>query len=301
MGAAALLAASLAAAGSSALAQELEPRSYANAPVGLNFLIAGYGYAAGGVTFDPSVPLTNAHVQTHGAVLAYVRALDFWGKSGKVDIVLPYAWVSGSAEVGGELRERSVSGPGDPRLRLSVNLLGAPALSPQEFAGYRQDLILGVSLQVWVPLGQYDGDFLVNIGTNRWAFKPELGISKALGRLTLELAAGVAFYTENSDFYGGVTRAQDPISSVQGHVIYAFGNGIWAALNGTYYAGGRTTTGGVEGDDLQTNSRLGLTVALPVNRRNSLKLYGSTGTSTRTGSDFDAVGVAWQFRWGGGL
>src|SRR5215831_4277002 len=202
--------------------------------------------------------------QVHSTVLAYARALDVWGRSGKFDVVLPYAWLSGSADVAGQPREREVSGFVDPRLRFSVNLYGAPALSLQEFASYKQDLIIGTSLQVSVPLGQYDADKLVNIGTNRWSVKPELGISKALGPLTLELATGVTFYTDNHDFFGGKTRAQAPIYSVQGHASYTLGAGFWVALDGTYYTGGRTTIDGEEGNDLQKNSRLGATVALPV-------------------------------------
>jgi hypothetical protein len=267
----------------------------------VNFLIAGYGYTEGGVVADASVPLTNANVEVQGALLAYAHSLDVRGRSGKFDVLLPYAWVSGTAEFAGQPRERKVSGFGDPKLRFSVNLYGAPALSLQEFAGYRQDLIVGASLQVSVPLGQYDADKLVNIGTNRWAVKPELGISKAWGPWTLELATGVSFYSDNDDFVGGKTREQDPIYSVQGHLLYGFRSGIWVALNGTYYTGGRTTVDGVQGDDLQQNSRLGATVALPVDRHNSIKLYASTGVSTRTGSDFDVVGRAWQYRWGGGL
>jgi Putative MetA-pathway of phenol degradation len=141
----------------------------------------------------------------------------------------------------------------------------------------------------------------VNIGTHRWSFKPELGISKAVGPLTLELTTGVTLYTDNHDFFGGKTRAQAPIYSVQGHVSYTLGAGIWVAVDGTYYTGGRTTVDRVEGNDLQKNSRLGVTVALPVNRHTSVKLYGSMGVSTRTGSDFDAVGILVQYRWGGGL
>ena len=296
-----LLVIALAAMGAGAHAQDLEPRAYVNTPVGLNFLLAGYGYAAGGVATDPSLPLQNAHLQVHSTILAYARSLDVWGRSGKVDVVLPYAWLSGSADVEGQPREREVSGFADPRLRFSVNLYGAPALSLQEFASYRQDLIIGASLQVSLPLGQYDPDKLVNIGTNRWSVKPELGISKALGPLTLELSTGVSIYTDNHDFFGGKTRAQAPIYSVQGHLSYTLGAGIWVALDGTYYTGGRTTVDGVEGNDLQKNSRLGATVALPVNRHISVKLYGSTGVSTRTGSDFNAGGIFLQYRWGGGL
>jgi hypothetical protein len=287
--------------GSGVSAQDLEPRAFVNTPVGLNFLLAGYGSLAGGVAIDPSLPLQNADLQVHSAFLAYARALNVWGKSGKVDMVVPYAWLSGTAELAGQPQEREVSGLVDPRLRFSVNLYGAPALSLQEFASYKQDLIIGTSLQVSAPLGQYDADKLVNIGTNRWSFKPELGISKAWGPLTLELTTGVTLYTDNHDFFGGKTRAQAPIYSVQGHLSYNLGAGIWVALDGTYYTGGRTTVDGVEGDDLQKNTRLGVTVALPVNRHTSVKLYGSTGVSTRTGSDFDAVGILLQYRWGGGL
>jgi hypothetical protein len=291
----------LGAAASGAHGQELEPRSYGNTPTGLNFVILGYGYAQGDVATDPAVPLTNADLEVHTTFLAYARSLDIWGLSGKFDVVLPYAWVSGTAEFMGQPREREVSGFGDPKLRFSLNFYGAPALSLTEFADYKQNLIVGASLQVSVPLGQYDSAKLVNIGTNRWSVKPELGISKAWGPWTLELAAGVTFYTDNDDFLGGSTREQDPLYSVQGHVLYGFQSGIWVALDGTYYTGGRTTVDGVRGNDLQENSRVGATVALPVNRHNSVKLYASTGVSARTGSNFDIVGIAWQFRWGGGL
>ena len=296
-----LLVVILAAVGWEAYAQDLEPRAYANTPVGLNFLLAGYAYSSGGVATDPSLPLQNADLDIHSTLLAYARALDVWGRSGKVDVVLPYAWLSGTAEFAGQPQAREVSGVVDPRLRLSVNFYGAPALTLKEFAGYKQDLILGASLQVSVPLGQYDADRLVNIGTNRWFFKPELGISKAWGPLTLEVAAGVSLYTDNRDFLDGKTRAQAPLYSVQGHVIYSLPYGIWVGVDGTYYTGGRTTIDGVESDDVQQNTRLGVTIALPVGRHHSVKLYASTGASTRTGGDFDTLGILWQYRWGGGL
>src|SRR3954462_13923653 len=61
-----LLAVPLAAA-SAARAQDIEPRAYANAPVGVNFLVGGYAYTQGSLPTDPSVPLTNAHLATHNA------------------------------------------------------------------------------------------------------------------------------------------------------------------------------------------------------------------------------------------
>jgi hypothetical protein len=291
----------IAAGVSSALAQDIEPRAYSNIPIGVNFLLMGYAYSKGGLATDPSVPLTNADLRIHSAIVGYARSLDVWGQSGKFDVIVPYAGLSGSAEFAGTPHEREVSGFGDPRLRFSVNLYGAPALSLKEFAAYRQDLIVGASLQVSVPVGQYDSDKLVNIGTNRWFFKPEIGVSKAWNAWTLELAAGATFYTDNKDFLGGKTREQDPVYSIQGGVIYSFPSGVWLGLNGTYFTGGRTTVNGVKGDDMQQNSRVAATLAFSVDRRNSIKFYANDGVSTRIGSDFTVFSVVWQYRWGGGL
>jgi hypothetical protein len=287
-------------AGARVEAQDLEPRAYANTPVGLNFLILGYGYARGDVSLDSSVPIEDAKLTTHGAFLAYSRALDVWGLAGKFDVVLPYGWVSGTATVAGQPREREVSGLGDPRVRFSVLPYGAPALSAAEFADYTQDFVVGASVAVTAPLGQYDSDKLVNVGTNRWSVKPEVGISKRLGAFTLELATSITFYTTNDDFLGGRTLKRDPLYAVQGHVIYQTRWGVWAAFDATYYAGGRTTIDGTRSEQ-QENLRLGATIAIPVDRRNSVKLYGSIGATSRVGGDFDAVGVAWQYRWGGGI
>jgi hypothetical protein len=279
-------------------AQELEPRSYANTPVGLNFLLAGYGYAEGNLSFDPSLPLEDADLRTNSAVVGWARSLGVRGRSAKVDVLVPYTHLSGTALFEGEPRARDVSGFADPRFRYYVNLYGAPALSLAEFAGYQQDVIIGASLQVSVPVGQYDDTKLVNIGTNRWAFKPELGASKAWGPWSVDMAAAVAIFTDNTDFLEGGTLAQDPLYSVQGHIVRGFRSGVWVALDGTYYWGGKTTVNGVRTDTLKKNTRVGLTVALPVDARNSVKVYGSTGVSSRTGDKYDGLGIAWQYRWG---
>jgi len=284
-----------------ARAQEIEPRQYANAPAGINFLIASYAYTDGGISFDPSLPLTKPSLETNSAVFAYVRTLDIRGSSGKIDAVLPYTWLSGSAEYEGERVDRVVNGPADPLFRLSWNFLGAPALSVKEFASFRQDLIVGAALQVSLPLGQYDDDRLVNLGSNRWMFKPSLGVSQALGPWTLEATAAAAFFTDNEDFYGGRTRSQDPLYSMQWHVIYTFRWGAWAALDGTYYTGGTTTIDGIDKKDLKRNWRAGATLAVPINVRNSVKLYASDGVAARTGDSFTLYGIAWQYRSGGGL
>jgi len=291
----------IAAGASIARAQSIEPRAYSNAPVGVNFLIAGSYFTRKGVSFDTSLPVTDPKLETYNAAVGYARTLDLWGKSGKFDTVVPYTWLSGSATYQGDSVEREVDGFGDPAFRLSVNFYGAPALTLREFQSYKQDLIVGASFQLSVPAGQYDSTKLVNIGTNRWFFKPELGVSKALGDLTLEFKTGVTLFTTNNEFFNGNKRSQDPLYSIGAHAIYNFRSGTWASLDATYFAGGRTCLNDTLQNDLQQNWRVGGTLAFPVNALNSIKLYASSGVSARTGNSYDLIGVAWQYRWGGGL
>ena len=283
-----------------AKAQDAEPRSYINTPIGLNFLIAGYAYTQGKIAFDPALAIADADFHSHTPVVAYVRSFDFFGQSAKFDAIVPYSSFSAHAFVDGQPREREMSGFNDPRFRVSINLFGAPALSVKEFANYKQDLIVGVSLQVSAPLGQYDDTKLLNLGNNRWSFRPELGISKAWGPWTLEIAPSVTFFTDNPDFFNGKKFAQAPLYLLRGSIIHYFDSGAWISLDCSYFTGLRTTVDGVRGDNEQENMRAGLTFALPIDRNNSLKLNASTGVYTRTGSEFSIFGIAWQYRWGAG-
>jgi hypothetical protein len=301
VGGRALLACGLLAAAFAASAQDIEPRSYANAPVGVNFLIGGFVQTKGGVAFASDTGISNPDVTINSAIFAYARSFDLWGMSSKFDAIVPYSWLNGSAEFRGQTVERKVDGQLDPRFRLSVNFYGAPALELKDFRSYKQDLIVGASLQVSAPLGQYDETRLINLGNNRWFVKPELGVSKALGQWTLEGKLAATIYTKNDDFFNGNTRKQDPIYSAQANAIYSFANGVWASLDATYYQGGRTTLNGERNFDLQKNWRVGGTLALPVDAQNSVKIQVSSGVSARTGNNYDLIGFAWQYRWGGGL
>jgi hypothetical protein len=302
VGATALLAVlALPAAVPTARAQDIEPRAYSNAPIGVNFLIAGYAYTRGGLSFDPALPISEPQLKTSNAVLAYARVIELGGQSARVEVIAPYTWLSGTAVYLGQPVERVVNGLADTSFRLSANLYGAPALKMKEFMAYEQDLIVGASLRVVPPVGQYDNRRLVNIGGNRWSFKPEVGASKALGPWTFEVQAAATFFTDNTDFNGGNTRSQENIYSLQAHVVRSFRSGIWGSLDATYFAGGRTTINGARSNDLQQNWRIGGTLAIPVDAQSSIKLYASSGVSDRTGNDFDLVGIAWQYRWGGGI
>jgi len=286
---------------SAALGYDLEPRSYSNIPVGMNFLAVGTIFQTGEVATDPALPLEDAEVETWKPVVGYARGLDLWGRSGKVDMVMPYSCTDGSAEFMGDPVERDICGLVDPSIKLSINLIGAPAMGLEDIARYRENLIVGVGLRVNAPLGDYDSDKLLNPGSNRWVLRPEAGVSKTVGKWTFESIAQVAIHDDNDEFFGDVKREQDPIYSLQGHVVYSFRPGAWLALDATGFKGGRTTVDGRRGDDLQRNSRWGVTLALPVDKHHSVKLAYTAGVVTRAGGDFDTVSLLWQYRWGAGL
>ncbi|HEY1141433.1 MAG TPA: transporter [Lysobacter sp.] len=282
-------------------AQEIEPRAYSNAPVGVNFAIVGVAHTQGGLNFDAAVPITNEDLRTTSLVMAYARTLSLWGRSGKFDAIVPYTWLHGTADLMGVPMERKVDGFARPAMRLSMNFFGAPAMGMAQFRDWKQDLIVGASLQVSPPLGQYDENRIVNIASNRWTIKPEIGMSKARGRWIGEVKLGATFFSDNDRFYGGVTRSQDPVYALQGNLIRGLASGAWWSFDATYFAGGRSQVDGRYNRDLQQNWRVGASLSLPVDRANSVKLAVSSGVYARTGNEFDAVAVSWQHRWGGGL
>ena len=292
-----LAACALSVSATRARAQSIEPRAYSAAPTGFNFIIAGYAETTGGLSFDTAVPITDPELKVRSAVFAYARTLDLWGRSGKIDVVMPVNSLRGHALYRGEPIERNVDGLGDPMVRLSVIFYGARAMTPAQFRAYKQDLVVGASFQVSAPLGQYDDSRLINLGAHRWWFKPELGVSKTAGPWTVELKGAVTVFTDNDDFFGGGERTQKALYSAQANAIYNFGPGLWASLDGTYYTGGRSTVNGTLNNDLQRNWRVGATLAVPVTPQQSIKLYASRGVSARTGNNFDLLGIAWQYRW----
>lgn len=280
-----------------AIAQEMEPRAYAPAPVGMNFVTASVTQSSGGIAVDASLPLENVDATMNVASAGYAHTFGLLGRMASFGLFVPYAWGTVTGDVFEERRETRRSGRADARLRLSVNLLGGPAQDRQQFAASARRTTLGASVTLSAPTGEYDADRLVNLGANRWAVKPEFGLYHPLGAWAFDLAVGAWFFTDNDEFYGGVRREQDPVTSVQTHVSYTFRRSLWVAANLNYYTGGRSTVDGVRKADLQKSSRIGLTASLPIVAGQSLKLSWSQGATTRIGADFDTYGLMWQWAW----
>jgi hypothetical protein len=281
-----------------AAAQELEPGAYSVAPVGLNVVVVANTLSIGDVAFDPSGPIDDASATLNFTALGYARTFALAGRSANISIGVPVVAGHLEGRYLGEFAEVTRFGLGDPRVRLGINLHGAPAMDPKTFAANRPRRLVGASLTVSVPIGQYSPDRLINIGSNRWAIKPEIGMSREIGRWTLEGYGGVWFFTKNAELYGNRVRTQQPIGSLQFHLQYAVRPRLLLSANSNFYFGGRTTVNGRANLDLQRNSRVGLTMARPMSRGRTLRVSVSRGAYTTIGADFTSISAAFQWLWG---
>lgn len=285
-------------AATAASAQDMEPKAYSSSPVGAVFLVAGASRSTGSVVFDPTLPIRDVDARINGAVVGVGSTFSLGGKLALWSAALPYAWGELSGLVGEDARSITRRGLADSRVKLSVNLRGNPAMPVREFVKAPRRTIIGASVTAVAPSGQYDRTKLVNLGTNRWAFKPEAGLSVPRGPWDIDAYLGVWLFTPNSDFYpGGLERTQDAVVALQGHVSYTFKPRLWLAVDSTWYSGGTARVEGGEPVGSVSNSRLGATLSIPAGRQQSFKIAYSAGVAVRTGTDFRTIAVGWQWLW----
>lgn len=277
------------------IANDVEPRLYSNVPAGTNFLSLAYANSSGEVSFDSSVPISDADGEVDSLVLGYSRGLNVAGRSGLLTVALPYGQVDLRGLYLGEPASGSRQGWGDPVVRFAVNLHGAPALSKSEFRGYRQKTIIGTSVSLSIPLGRYVEDRLLNVGGNRWSVLGQAGFSHRVDRWTLEGAIGAAWFSDNEEFAGNNTVRQDTIWLGRTTLLYHFGPALWASAGTIYVAGGATAVNGEKRDNRQSNWRTGLALSIPLARRHALQLRATDGITARTGSDFRTYGISYTY------
>jgi len=283
----------------SSVAQDLEPRAYIRVPVKVNVFTTGFSFSSGGVLTDPNLPLTNLKANVGVWSAGYVRSFSFFGLTAQALAALPFVWLKGSALVNGQEQTGSRSGLGDARLRMSVLLYGAPAYSVRNIPKEIKKTIIGSSLTITAPTGLNYPNKLINIGTRRWAFKPELALSQSLGkRQLLDFYTGVWFFTNNGSFYpGNSMRKQDPVVALQGHYSYTVKANLWVAADATYYVGGTSYVNDISKNDRLSNSRWGITAAIPAGKRSAFKLAFSSGIYIVTGTNFTTGSLGWSYSW----
>jgi len=286
-------------------AQDLTPRAYVITPVSSNAIVVSGSFFDGDILFDGAVPITDSTGRIYVSTLSLYHALNFLGRSANATASLPYAVGNFRGKVVGAEHNAYRSGLVDTIFRFSVNLMGGPALAAPKFRSWKQKTLIGLSLKLVAPTGQYDPTKLINPGGNRWVFKPELGLSRRWGHWIVDAYSGVVCFTDNQDFFsrnqfsaGTNTQSQKPVAAFEAHLSYDVRPRLWASLDGNFWRGGRTSINGVENPgSLQSNSRLGGTASVPVNLHQSLKLSYSRGAYVRFGGNFQNLSVGWQYSW----
>jgi hypothetical protein len=286
-------------------AQGLSPRAYVTPPTHSNAITLTYSFQDGDVVFDPSIPIQNAHGRISTELLTCYRTLDFFGRSANASVTLPYAVGKFEGQVLGANQSLYRSGLGGLTGRFSVNLYGAHAMPLKEYLKWRQKLLIGASLLVTTPTGQYDPARLINIGNNRWAFKPEVGLSRRWGNWMLDAYVAWWFFTANNNFFSSLPGSKPPNQQTEAtmgvtelHLSYNIKPRFWLSIDGNYWHGGETSLNGKPTPTtLQANSRLGTTASIPLNRHQSIKISYSGGTYVTFGGAFQNLQVGWQYSW----
>lgn len=281
-----------------ALSQDLEPRSYAVVPKGLHAMALSFTYSTGNVVIEGNSPLRDMDVTNKIFNLAYVQTFSFFNKLARVALSLPYGSLDGTAKFMGVDTSGSRLGLYDGRIKFGMNLFGSPVMTPKDFMTFEEHTVFGASLVISVPVGQYFPSKLINLGSNRWGFKPEIGVSHRQGRLYYEFYTGVWMYTTNTNFFKSYTLEQKTLFAFQAHVDYTFKHGRYVALNGGFADGGETSVNGLEQDNEQQNWRIGATFSTPIfNKHQSVKIMINTGVATRAGQNFTAITLIYQYSW----
>jgi hypothetical protein len=277
------------------IAQDLEPRAYANMPKDGNVLVASYGFLKGDVVAESNLPIEDFVISSNNFGVGYLHTFGLVGKLARVQVAIPYVIMDGKATVSGEKITGNRTGFGDMRIRLGINIFGSPALARKDFGQYQQKTIFGVSLVTSVPTGIYYADKRINIGANRWGFKPEVGVSKRFKHVYAEFYSGVWFYTKNDEFLGDKDLQQKPVLSFQGHASYYFKNQMWVGINVNWFRGGETDVDDLPAGSLVNSSRIGATWSVPLSRSQSVKLQFNTGVFKDIGLNYDSISLSYQY------
>lgn len=286
-------------------AQDLAPRAYVITPIRSNAVLVTYSYFNGNLDLQGAVPIKDATANANVPILSIFHSFNAFGRSASFTAGLPYGEANFHGTVMGDQTNVYRSGLLDSVYRVSFNLVGGPAMTLPAFMKWQQKNLLGVSLRVQAPTGQYDSTKLINLGTNRWGFKPELGYSRRNGHWIFDAYFGTWFYTINPKFFsqnqynpGVISQKQAPVGALEAHVSRNMKPRFWVSFDANFWFGGVTSLNGVENPATKLrSSRVGATASVPINRHQAIKLSYSNGAYIRYGGNFQNVSVAWQFSW----
>ena len=290
------LLAAMGATAESVRAQDLEPRRWSQLPTGVNFIGVGLAHSSGDIFVDPVLQVEDAEVDLFTAGVSYVRSFGLFGRSARFDVSAAFADGRWDGLLEGQPARADRHGMRDPRFRLSVLLVGAPALDRKAFAqSEKSSTVVGAAVSVVAPLGEYFEDKLINLGNNRWTIRPQLGVTHTRGPWTYELTGSIFFFTDNDEFFNGTRLESDPLYAIQGHLIYTFRPGLWTSLSSAWGTGAEPTVDGESREAETENWLAALNVGMPVSPTQGIKLsYLYTSTQVETGADLNTFVLSYS-------
>jgi hypothetical protein len=281
--------------------QFTDPRTYDNTPVGVNQLELVYAYAHANASIDASLIVAGAEVNLNQGTTYYTRYFSFFRRLAWAQAAVPLAGLDGS--LSGTNIHVSSTGTGDSSYEFAMLLKGGPALSVAKFASYKPTTTIGASLTITAPTGLYHPDRLLNLGSNRWSFKPEIAVSHPFGpkqKWEFDGYANAYFYTENTAYQGTEILRQKPLPGLEGHLSYSFTPSLWASLDTRYSFGGDTIVNGMNQNNAQQNFILGSEVNVSLNSQNSLVFEFAKALVHQNGPTATGFAVKYLFSWGKG-
>jgi hypothetical protein len=293
-----ILCVALAALHSHACAQFTDPRTYENAPVGINQLELAYAYVRSNTSIDTSFVVSGAKLNLNQGLVDYTHYFAFLHRMAWVEASVPIANLSGS--ITGTDIAGSTTGAGDSGYTAALLLKGGPALSPEQFANAKTITSIGLSLSITAPTGQYDRNKILNLGSDRWSFKPEFAISKPFGpeqHWVFDAYANSYFYTDNGSYRGAQVLRQQALLGLEGHISYTFNNSVWASLDTRYSFGGDTIVSGINQANRQQNFIFGSELAVSPNSRNSFTFEFARPAVHENGPSLVGFMVRYDYTW----
>jgi hypothetical protein len=279
--------------------QDIEPRRWNPLPLKSDVLAVGYANTSGSIIFDPLLQAEDVTVSVNSIVVSYIRPFKMGNKLARLDVLLPYSNATWRGLLSGVPTSVHRDGFSDSRVRLSINLTGAPAGSGKELQEYLAthpvNTTLGVSLAVTLPLGQYFEEKLINLGQNQFVFTPQVGFVHNWKSWSYELTGSVSFFTKNPNFSNGQDKVLDPVFALQTHLIKTFKPRYWASLSLSYGLGGQSVVNRQPNNDERGDIQYGLAFGFPLIKKQGMKIfYIHSETLKDVGSNLDILGLGWS-------
>jgi hypothetical protein len=286
-------------------AQELEPQRWRHLPIDTNFLSATYIHTDGEIALDPLLGLTDARSSIDTWALAYARTFELFGKSAQFRVLQPWQVGAWDGTLDGASVEANREGLADTEVRFAIHLLGAPPLEGKEYAAYRASIeseksetLFGVAFAVQLPTGEYKPEKLINLGSNQFVFRPEIGFVHARGPWSLEVSGIASLYSTNDSYFNGNRLEIDPLYFAQANLLYRFRPDLWAAAGAGYAYGGPSTVNGIENDDERENILWGFSAGYAITPRIGITLkYIRSDSQKPIGTDSNRYIVSLSTFW----